>query len=300
MKLQQLRYMIAVSENGSFSQAARVLGVAQPALSQQIQAIEAELSVELFHRATRGVMPTTAGLALIEHAYSILDKVELARRELSGLTQVVSGDVEIVLTHAIADRIVPKLVEVLYTRHPDVTLKIRQAASRTALSALANGDFDMGIVPSDDSIQNVNARTFVIQNYCLVQAGAGALQRSVDTFEQISLREAAKYALVLLRRGDPFRERLEQEARRQSIHYTVKYETSSLLTMHGIVEAGLAGAIIPWTSVRDKVMLGRMTAKEICDPQISLEYLVAWPKQRPLSRAATCVADILSEISEVF
>src|ERR1041384_5506509 len=68
MTLQQLQYVLAAFERGSFSAAAEALHLAQPSLSQQVRRLEAELCVKLFERVRRGLVPTEAGRALRPHA----------------------------------------------------------------------------------------------------------------------------------------------------------------------------------------------------------------------------------------
>ena len=79
MELRQLRYFVAIVEHGSLSRAARVLHVAQPALTQQIQQLEAELGAQLLHRSAQGVLATDAGKIFHEHAQAILKQVGDAR-----------------------------------------------------------------------------------------------------------------------------------------------------------------------------------------------------------------------------
>ena len=90
MQYRHLYYFLKIVEAGSFSQAARTIHVAQPALSQQIAELEASLGVPLLQRSARGVKPTVAGEKLYEEASSILRKYE----NLPGLVRSSAGDVE--------------------------------------------------------------------------------------------------------------------------------------------------------------------------------------------------------------
>lgn len=83
MDVRQLRYFIGVFEAGSFTAAAHRLGVAQPALSQTVIALENDLGVELLERQPRGVRPTAAGMTLLDHAHIVLRNIERAREAAS-------------------------------------------------------------------------------------------------------------------------------------------------------------------------------------------------------------------------
>jgi len=82
MNLKQLDYFVHVAELGSFSKAALVLDIAQPALSRQVRGLETELRENLFLRNGRGVALTDAGRRLFDHSVAILELVALAREDL--------------------------------------------------------------------------------------------------------------------------------------------------------------------------------------------------------------------------
>ena len=79
MDLRQLRYFIAIVEQGSFSKAAETLNVAQPALSLHVRNMEAELGSALLFRSPQGVVATEAGEILIRHARIVIDQLSIAR-----------------------------------------------------------------------------------------------------------------------------------------------------------------------------------------------------------------------------
>ena len=91
MEIHQLRYFIAVVDEGSFSRAAAREHVAQPSLSQQIQKLEAEMGERLFDRLPRSVVVTEAGKCLLEYARKILAEIADARRCVDELKGEVAG-----------------------------------------------------------------------------------------------------------------------------------------------------------------------------------------------------------------
>lgn len=83
MQFRQIKYFIVVAECGSFSQAAEVLEVAQPALSRQIKDLEDNLAADLFRRLPRGLELTSAGRALLRDSKSILEMIEVSRLKVA-------------------------------------------------------------------------------------------------------------------------------------------------------------------------------------------------------------------------
>src|SRR5262245_44756541 len=95
MNLQQLTYFLAAAEHGSFSRAARALYLAQPSLSEQVRALEAELGVELFARAGRGVVLTEAGRAFRPEAERVLAALTAAREAVVDVRELRGGTLSI-------------------------------------------------------------------------------------------------------------------------------------------------------------------------------------------------------------
>src|SRR5207249_9195178 len=92
MEIHQLRYFVAVAEEGGFSHAAEREHVSQPSLSQQIQKLEAELNQQLFDRLPRSVVLTEAGRSLLPYARQILSAIADAGRSVSALSMRWPGD----------------------------------------------------------------------------------------------------------------------------------------------------------------------------------------------------------------
>src|SRR2546429_3493169 len=91
MELRQLRYCVAVADRLHFTRAAQDLHVAQPALSQQIRRLEAELGLELFARTSRSVALTQAGEAVVARARRILAQADPIEQDLEGLRGLLRG-----------------------------------------------------------------------------------------------------------------------------------------------------------------------------------------------------------------
>src|ERR1700752_1877590 len=111
MEIHQLRYFVAVAEEGNFSRAAAKVRVAQPSLSQQIQKLEAEIGQRLFDRLPRSVVATEAGKCLLEYARKILIELADARRCVDDLKHGVAGRLVVGALPTIAPYVLPDLVK---------------------------------------------------------------------------------------------------------------------------------------------------------------------------------------------
>src|ERR687894_993733 len=118
MELRQLRYLVALADERHFTRAAAREHIAQPALSQQIRRLEAEVGLPLVHRTTRRVALTDAGELLVARARRALAEVDAARQELAELAGVRTGRVVIGAMRSTGRFDLSALFAAYYARHP--------------------------------------------------------------------------------------------------------------------------------------------------------------------------------------
>jgi LysR family hydrogen peroxide-inducible transcriptional activator len=145
MEIHQLRYFVAVADEGSFSRAAAKVRVAQPSLSQQIQKLEADVGQPLFDRLPRSVVLTEAGVCFIDYARQILSAIGDARRCVDELKGAVGGRLAIGAIPTIAPFILPKLINRFQKRYPQVKLEIVEDVTDGIAQRIENGELDAAI-----------------------------------------------------------------------------------------------------------------------------------------------------------
>ena len=146
MELRQLRYFVAIVEEGSLSRAATRLHVSQPPLSTQLKALEDEIGTELLMRSNRGVTPTAAGAAFYEEARAVLARLDQAR----GLAlQAQSGEVGVLSIGfvSIADySILPPTLKRFRSRYPRVEVQLQELTTDAQIRELRAARLDLAIV----------------------------------------------------------------------------------------------------------------------------------------------------------
>jgi len=150
MEIHQLRYFIAVAEEGSFSRAAARERVAQPSLSQQIQKLEADMDQRLFDRLPRSVVVTEAGKCLLEYARKILAEIADARHCVDELKQEVMGRLAVGAIPTIAPYVLPALIGKFQHRYPKVALEIFEDTTESLVLRLEDGTLDVAIASTCD------------------------------------------------------------------------------------------------------------------------------------------------------
>jgi DNA-binding transcriptional LysR family regulator len=145
-ELRHLRVLSEVARLGSFSAAAEALAYTQPAVSQQMAALERRAGIPLLDRTTRGVRLTEAGEVLLRHAEAILAEQTLAERELEALAGLRGGRVRMASFPTAGAALVPATVSLFIARHPEVELSVLEAEPEAAVPMLRAGELEVALV----------------------------------------------------------------------------------------------------------------------------------------------------------
>jgi DNA-binding transcriptional LysR family regulator len=149
MELRHLRYFVAVAEEGHITRAAERLGIQQPPLSQQIQALERELDAQLFRRKPRGVELTPAGRALFDEARAILARTEEAIAATKRAARGEAGRIGIGFTSSASFHpFVPRAIRAFREGHPLVALALEESGTTELVAALRSQAIDAAFVRS--------------------------------------------------------------------------------------------------------------------------------------------------------
>ena len=145
-----LRTLLEVAKRGSFSAAAEALAFAQPSISRQIAALEAEVGAQLLERDARRVRLTQAGELLVEHAEAVLLRLDAAQAELDALAGLEGGRLRLSAFASANTWLVPDALARFADRHPKVELSITQSAPHKDFARLRAGEVDLVLVTSWD------------------------------------------------------------------------------------------------------------------------------------------------------
>ncbi len=188
LRLRQLRLLVAVGQHGNIQNAARELGISQPAATKMIQDLELDFEVKLFERTNRGVVPTVFGNALIRHGKLVFAQVSNAAQELDDLTDGNSGRVVVGTLLAASPALLPMAVELLLRDRPKVAVKIVEGTHEVLMPALLAGEIDMvvGRLPSHRHRAKITQEKFFDERVLAVVGTRHPLANAGPvTFEQL-------------------------------------------------------------------------------------------------------------------
>ena len=293
MNFKRLRYFAKVVDVGSLTQAADLLRVAQPALSQQIVTLEAEVHQQLLVRTKRGVVPTEAGKTLYRHAQLILRQLEQAQVEMSADGLGVSGPVSVGLAPgtAAATLAVP-LIRAVRTRHPGIVLYLNENYGTTLSELIMNGRMDVAVLYGNRAVHGLSFLPLLDEELFLVGAAA-----SSGASGPIALAELAEVELFLPRPYNVVRKLVDEHFTRAGMIPRVVAEVESAITLRAIVADRLGFTVLPASMARQVAGAHPGWCRRIVDPVIHAPLTLCQSDHLPLSEPAEVVKEILLELA---
>jgi LysR family transcriptional regulator, nitrogen assimilation regulatory protein len=294
MFLRQLRYFTKIVELGSFSRAAREIFVAQPALSNQIAALEAELKTQLLVRGPRGVRPTTAGLTLYRTASSVLRQLDSVRRDVTESVENPRGPVSIGIPMSTAGVLALPIIREVRNKYPDIRLQVMESFSGLLKELLLHGRLDMALLLNENSSRNV--LSYPLLSETLFLASPPRKRRGARTSATVKLADLSQRSFVLPSRFVPLRQSIESALENVGLILNVVAEIDSVQTLKAAVEAGLGSTILPWSALHKEAKAGSLSVQKIVEPSISWNVSLCTTDNILNTAAAQVVRELIPAI----
>jgi LysR family nitrogen assimilation transcriptional regulator len=290
MNLKQLEAFIRVAEHGSFSKAALVLEIAQPALSRQVRALEVELRENLLRRNGRGVTLTEAGARLLEHGRGILEKLAEARADLGGRRDEPLGSIVVAMPPTLARLHTLALIRTFRAEMPKARLAIMEGFSVHIAEWLASGRADLALVYNPEPSAALEIEPLHDEALQLVSPVGTA------PAAPLALADLPRYPLILPQRGHIFRKLMETSAAYAQVQLNVAWEVSSLPVILDLVTAGLGHAALGESSIRAFADSKRLAVTPFKDAEIKSTLCLVTPAQKRLTPLVSRTSMVLRRL----
>lgn len=291
METRRLATFVRIVDVGSLTRAADVLHIAQPALSQQINALEAELGQRLLIRSKQGVEPTEAGAALYRHAQVILKQLDDAVAEVGLLGREVAGQVFVGLApYSTANLIALPLVQAVRARYPHILLRVTDNFGVVLSEAMMTGRLHLAILYDSGPVKGLVFERLLTEELVLVCAPDTA--RDTD---EVPIEALAEVPLMLPSPLHTLRQAVTQACDAAGVQPLVMAELESVGLMGRAVTAGLGATVLP-RSVAERLTEGSGLRMVRIAPGIEVHLSLGTPSSLPLSRAAESVRDLLRHV----
>jgi DNA-binding transcriptional LysR family regulator len=273
MELRHLRYFVAVAEERHFGRAAARLRMAQPPLSRQIQALEAELGLVLFERNRRQVELTPAGTTLLDHARGIFEAVDLAVHEAKRASLGESGRIVVAYPSTFAYSGLPELVRAFRAKFAAVELVLRELSPQDQLDAIRDHRVDVGFVRAP--VDEPGLTTELVRSEPLVAALPSGHPLAGRRSLALALLAKEPFVLFPRARGPAYFDHLVGLCRQAGFTPRIVQEAPQL-DIVSLVAAGLGVSILP-SSIRRFRRAGIVLRPIVGGPRT--ELLVVWSAQ---------------------
>jgi DNA-binding transcriptional LysR family regulator len=273
MELRQLAYFLAVAEERNFTRAAQRIPIAQPAISQQIHRLEAELCETLFVRDRRSVRLTPAGEALLPHARAMLASASHAREAVAAVSGLFRGRLAIGFVQPLPDRRFTGLLGAFHREHPGIELRLIEDETDGLLTGLKSGELDavlIGLGSYDRLPAGVMSRLVAREPAVAVVAPGHPLAgRSAITLS--ALRDSP---MVALTSSSKQRSNLEAACRVAGFAPRIVAETSDLGVIVELIRQQIGVAVLPRSALDGVTTVVQLT---LTRPRLDRRILLAWP-----------------------
>ena len=295
MNLKHLQSFVRVAELGSFSKAARVLDIAQPALSRQVRQLETDLRETLLLRNGRGVSLTDAGRRLFDHGVQILQQVAQAREDLGAERGAAVGHVTIGLPPSIGRRLTLPLIEGFRQHLPRARLTIVEGLSAYIAEWIASGRADLGLLYNPDPQPELEITPLQRERLCLVEPASRG-RRAAS--KPLPLREIGAYPLILPERHQSIRRLLQTQATLAGVKLDVAWEVSSVPAIIDLVCARVGYAVLNASAVEASGRGSELAVRPIIEPELVSVLFLAQSATKPPTPLQRRVARLVGELIE--
>jgi len=282
MDTHRLKYFQRIAEEGSITRAAGLLGIAQPALSRQLQLLEEELGVALFRRTRRGVELTDAGERLRASTAAPLRQLELAVQYAGSPLARLERNMLLGLLETTVDVLAAPLINSLITVFPNAVFSVTVGSTDQLVDAMLKGAVDVALInPVPD--ERVFYRKMLIEDLVLV----GGPQSLLEATHAVPFIHVVALPLVIPRSPAGIGHALENASLRTKVNMSYRTTSDSLQVTKTLIEAGLVYGILPLSACRREVDDGRLRFAPIREPALTQQLGVAATSQLDLPRELT-------------
>ena len=204
MTTEQLEAFLAIAERRQLTDAARRLGISQPTLSRQLQALEQELGVRLFVRTARGAVLSEPGERFLSFARDGVAALREGASEVHSLTSTVSGPVSLGTLPTVGAYVLPDVVQAFLAKFPDVQLRLNEDLPEQLKERIAGGDLDLAIIELPLRRKDLVAQKLWEEPYALVvpRGHRLATAKGPSKFVTVQVEAAPRRTVALVHRGE--------------------------------------------------------------------------------------------------
>ncbi|WP_373542045.1 LysR family transcriptional regulator [Chamaesiphon sp.] len=249
MRIEQLQAFLAITETGSFQQAARTCNCTQSTISRQVQSLEEDLGIALFHRHQQAKL-TIGGERFLPHALKICQEWKLAHQSISNLLAGKQPDLCVAAIHSVCAHLLPPILQKFCYEYPQVQLRVTALGSDRAMKVLKDGLVDVAIV-MDNRMFTTSPDMVVQQLYQEPIEILMSAQHPLAEYAPVPWAELVKYPQVVFKDGYGMQRLVQEQFSKQGSKLQAVLELNTLDSFRGVVRQGKLIALLPQSALLD-------------------------------------------------
>lgn len=294
--LRQIRAVIAVCEEGSFTRAAARENATQSGISQHVATVERLLGVKLFERSVEGVVPTPVGLRYYKRCVAAVGQLESATEEVRGFASLVTGDLRIGLMPTMTRAALAPTLEKYVPKYPDVRLHIVEGYSALLTDMVLADELDFAVVPTFEGRIGLKSRLLVRDREMLMSSP----RRGFTPLAPLRLKDCGPLKIIVPGRPNVRRRNIEIYLQTHGVEVAEMIEMDAMIgTLQFVARSDWVAILSGLICVAD---IGRSdrVINPIIDPPLFAEFVVISPARRTLSTQARLFLDAFeAEIARI-
>jgi DNA-binding transcriptional LysR family regulator len=281
MDINQLEVFLGVAQEKSFSRAAASLNRTQPAVSQAIRRLEAELGEPLFDRSSKDGTLTAAGRVLLDYAQQMMNLRHHAHTAIRELKDLHRGKLSLSANEYTVMGLLP-LVPIFRARHPHIKIEVKRSLASRIPSEILGRDIEIGVVTFKPVEATISSIPVTMDELALIVAPDHPLAGR----KTVSVRELGAETFIAHNVPSPYRERVIKTFEKHRTPLNISMEMPTLEAIKRMVENGLGVALVPRLTARTEIERGQLAGITVKEMRLERKLHLIYRKGATLSHAA--------------
>ena len=291
MTLNELRYIVAVSQEGNFRRAAEKIFISQPALSLAIQKLEEELGVQIFERSRTAVSVTPIGEMIVAQAQRALEEVVQIREIANQGKDQLTGTLRLGAIFTVGPYLLPQLIPAMKQKAPNMPLEMEENMTANLQVLLLNGRLDVIIIALPFNVPGIATLPVYDEDFSVVVP----LDHPWANRKQIKTAELSGEKVLLLNSGHCFSNQVREACSQFNSAVGEIQQGNSLETIRNMVASGLGITVLPLTANSDKYRSQLTREIAFAPPAPARRIALAWRKSFVRKQAIEILAQAIIE-----
>ncbi|QJR81883.1 hydrogen peroxide-inducible genes activator [Alteromonas pelagimontana] len=293
--LNQIRYFVSVARHLNFRRAAQALGISQPTLTSQINALEATLGVVLFERSRSGTLLSSQGRALLHSAEAVLHASQELGEVARSLSDGENTTYRLGIPPTLGPYLLPHILPDIHLARPGLKFYVREAAPRQLQQGLLAGEYDLILSPMSNQNSQIQVQPLFLEPLKFVLPSDHALA-GYDYIQPTAIRGEK---VLTLEDRHHFHYQVQEICLQLGANVDRDYEGTSLDTLRQMVVMGMGMAFLPGLYVHSE--LHKPEALHVCelaDMPIVRQHVLAWRNTSPARAFFRDLASLMRSVIE--